>query len=84
MILRLIRIAALAVSLGGCHLIQRKPPEPVNTPELPVGNDEAFDSLMVDLQKVDTTIVIDPRYATANNLRVRRFRERGQPSFSPR
>lgn len=68
MILRLIRIAALAVALGGCHLIQRKPPEPVNTPELPVGNDEAFDSLMVDLQKVDTTIVIDLRYATANNF----------------
>jgi D-alanyl-D-alanine dipeptidase len=68
MILRLIRIAALAVTLGGCTLIQRKPPEPVNTPELPVGNDDAFDSLMVDLQKVDTTIVIDLRYATPNNF----------------
>ena len=68
MTVRLFRIAALALALGGCTLIQRKPPEPVNTPELPAGNDDAFDSLMVDLQKVDSTIVIDLRYATPNNF----------------
>jgi len=65
---RLIRIAALALSLGGCSLLHRTPPEPVNTPELPTATDTDFDSLMVDLQKVDTTIVVDLRYATKNNF----------------
>ena len=54
--------------LGGCGVLQRKQPEPVNTPELPIANDEAFDSLMVDVRSVDTTIVIDLRYATNNNF----------------
>ena len=65
---RFIRIAVLALLVGGCGVLQRKPPEPVNTPELPTANDDAFDSLMVDVQKVDTTIVIDLRYATNNNF----------------
>ncbi len=65
---RLFHIAVLALSLGGCSLLQRKPPEPINTPELPVGTDADFDSLMVDVQKVDTTIVVDLRYATPNNF----------------
>jgi D-alanyl-D-alanine dipeptidase len=65
---RFLRIGLLALSLGGCGLLQRKPPEPVNTPELPTANDVAFDSLMVDVQKVDTTIVVDLRYATPNNF----------------
>lgn len=65
---RFIRVALLAFALGGCGVLQRKPPEPVNTPELPTANDEAFDSLMVDVQRVDTTIVIDLRYATNNNF----------------
>ena len=65
---RYLRIAALALSLGGCSLLHRKPPEPVNTPELPTADSVAFDSLMVDVQKVDTTIVVDMRYATSNNF----------------
>ena len=65
---RLIRIAVIALSLGGCSILQRKPPEPINTPELPVATDTDFDSLMVDVQRVDTTIVVDLRYATANNF----------------
>lgn len=65
---RLIRIAVLALSLGGCSILQRKPPEPVNTPELPVGADVDFDSLMVDVQRVDTSIVVDLRYARPNNF----------------
>src|SRR4029078_5823979 len=65
---RLLRIGLLALCLGGCSILQRKPPEPVNTPELPTANDEAFDSLMVDVQKVDTSIVVDLRYATPNNF----------------
>jgi len=65
---RLIRIAALALSLSGCGLLHRTPPEPANAPELPTATDTDFDSLMVDLQRVDTTIVVDLRYATANNF----------------
>lgn len=65
---RITRIAFLAAALGGCSLIQRKPPEPVNTPELPTATDDAFDTLMVDAQRVDTSIVVDLRYATPNNF----------------
>ena len=65
---RFIRIVLLGIALGGCSLLQRKQPEPINTPELPTANDEAFDSLMVDLQRVDTTMIIDLRYATTNNF----------------
>ena len=70
---RFIYTALLALVLGGCGVLQRKPPEPVNTPELPIANDEAFDSLMVDLRSVDTTIVVDLRYATANNFTVEKL-----------
>ena len=65
---RFLRISLLALSLGGCSVLQRKPPEPINTPELPTASDDAFDSLMVDVQRVDTSIVVDLRYATPNNF----------------
>ena len=65
---RITRIAFLAIAVGGCNLVQRKPPEPINTPELPTATDDAFDTLMVDVQKVDTSIVVDLRYATPNNF----------------
>jgi zinc D-Ala-D-Ala dipeptidase len=68
MTFRITRIAVFALALGGCGIIQRKPPEPINTPELPTATDDAFDTLMVDVQKVDTTIVVDLRYATPNNF----------------
>ena len=38
---RITRIALLAVAVGGCNLIQRTPPEPVNTTELPTATDDA-------------------------------------------
>jgi D-alanyl-D-alanine dipeptidase len=65
---RFIRTAMIVAVLGGCSLLHPKPPEPVNTPELPTANDEAADSLLVDVQKVDSTIVVDLRYATPNNF----------------
>ncbi|HEX6575692.1 MAG TPA: M15 family metallopeptidase [Gemmatimonadaceae bacterium] len=68
MTFRFVRTALLVAALGGCGLVQRKTPEPINTPELPAGDDIAFDSLMVDLQKVDSTIIVDLRYATPNNF----------------
>ena len=67
MTFRISRIAILALALGGCF-IQRKQPEPMNTPELPTATDDAFDTLMVDVQKVDSSIVVDLRYATPNNF----------------
>jgi zinc D-Ala-D-Ala dipeptidase len=68
MTFRFTRIALFALALGGCSLVQRKPPQPINTPELPTATDEAFDTLMVDVQKVDSTVVVDLRYATPNNF----------------
>src|SRR5687768_3190902 len=65
---RLFHAAALVLLLGGCSGLQRKPPEPVETVELPTVSDEAADSLLVDLRSVDTSFVIDMRYATANNF----------------
>jgi D-alanyl-D-alanine dipeptidase len=40
----------------------------VNTPPLPPGPDGAAESLLVDLQSVDSTIRVDARYAGANNF----------------
>ncbi len=65
---RLLRATFLAVLLGGCTVIQRKPAEPVQTAEVPTASDEAADTLLVDLKRVDTTFIIDMRYATANNF----------------
>jgi D-alanyl-D-alanine dipeptidase len=63
-----LRSATLALTLSGCALAHREPPQPVNTPELPTASDEAADSLLVDVQRVDSTIVVELRYATANNF----------------
>ncbi len=65
---RLLRATILVAFLGGCSVIQRKPAEPAQTVDLPMASDEAADTLLVDLQRVDTTLVIDMRYATANNF----------------
>lgn len=65
---RFLRAGVFVALLGGCSILQRKPAEPVNTVELPTVSDDAADSLLVDLQRVDTTFVIDMRYATANNF----------------
>ena len=64
----LLRAAALVALLGGCSILQRKPADPVNTVELPTVSDDAADTLLVDLQRLDTTLVIDMRYATASNF----------------
>ena len=65
---RFIHSAALLLLLGGCAIIQRKPAEPVDTVELPPASDEAADSLLVDVSRVDSTILVDLRYATKNNF----------------
>src|SRR5690349_22752061 len=65
---RLIRATLVIALLSGCSLLNRKPPEPVNTVELPTVDDLAADSLLVDVQRVDTSIVVDMRYSTKNNF----------------
>jgi D-alanyl-D-alanine dipeptidase len=61
------RSFALIFLLGACFL-HRKPPAPVNTPELPTVSDSAADSLLVDVQRVDSSIIVELRYATTNNF----------------
>lgn len=62
------RGAAVAFFLSGCSVLHRTPPEPINTVELPIASDSVADSLLVDVQKVDTSIVVEMRYATTNNF----------------
>lgn len=63
-----LRCAALALILGACPAIQRNAPAPVVTAQLETVSDEAADTLLVDLERVDSTLVIEMRYATANNF----------------
>ena len=68
MIHRTLRAAAAVIFLGGCSVLHRTPPEPVNTPDLPLVSDSVADSLLVDVRSVDTSIVVEMRYATKNNF----------------
>jgi len=62
------RVAAVTVLLSGCSLLHRTSPEPVNTPDLPLASDSVADSLLVDVKSVDTSLVVEMRYATKNNF----------------
>ena len=64
---RFVRTATLILALGGCSLLNRKPAGPP-PPDPPLADEAAADSLLVDVQKVEPTIVIDLRYATKNNF----------------
>ncbi|HUQ48330.1 MAG TPA: M15 family metallopeptidase [Gemmatimonadaceae bacterium] len=68
MIRTLLRTTAAVILVSGCGVLHRTPPEPINTVELPLGSDGAADSLLVDVQRVDTSIVVEMRYATTNNF----------------
>jgi zinc D-Ala-D-Ala dipeptidase len=63
----LVRTSVILLALGSCARFQ-KPPEPINTPELPVATDAGADSLLVDVQRVDSSLVVELRYATTNNF----------------
>jgi D-alanyl-D-alanine dipeptidase len=43
-------------------------PSPVNTAETEIAPDAVADTLLVDVRSLDPTIVVDLRYATANNF----------------
>ena len=59
--------ALFLLILGACARFQRAP-QPVNTPELPIATEAEADSLLVDVQRVDSSVVVELRYATANNF----------------
>jgi zinc D-Ala-D-Ala dipeptidase len=62
----------LVLAAAACHQRrEEKAPAaaaPVNTPELPVAPNDAADSLLVDVQTLDSTIRVDARYAGSNNF----------------
>lgn len=43
-------------------------PEPINTAEAAIAPDRAADSLLVDVRTIEPAIVVDLRYATADNF----------------
>lgn len=63
-----IRSALVILALAACARFRSPPPTPVNTPDLAVVSDTAADSLLVDVQRVDSTAIVELRYATSNNF----------------
>jgi len=63
----LVRTAVILFALASCARFQ-KPPQPINTPELPIATEAEADSLLVDVQRVDSSLVVELRYATTNNF----------------
>ncbi|HEY8166658.1 MAG TPA: M15 family metallopeptidase [Gemmatimonadaceae bacterium] len=59
---------SVSLAFSSCAAFHREPPQPVNTPDFPIASDVAADSLLVDVQRVDSTINVELRYATANNF----------------
>ena len=45
-----------------------RPAEPINTVEAEVSPDRVADSLLIDVRDLEPEIVVDMRYATANNF----------------
>src|SRR5665647_1254490 len=68
MIHNTLRTAAAVILLSSCSLLHRTQPDPINTAELPLASDSVADSLLVNVQHVDTSIVVEMRYATKNNF----------------
>jgi len=62
------RLLAVMTLATACVPFRQPAPVPVNTVELPTLDDAAADSLLVDLQRLDSTFTVDIRYATVNNF----------------
>jgi D-alanyl-D-alanine dipeptidase len=63
------RLIILALAALGCAPVLQPPgAPPVNTADLPIASDAAADSLLTDVQTLAPGIVVDLRYATANNF----------------
>ncbi len=68
---RLARIGIVVLAAGCIHAappITVGVPEPINTVEAEIASDRAADSLLVDVRAVEPGILVDMRYATANNF----------------
>lgn len=61
-----LRFSLLALALA-CTTPARTPP-PINTTETAVAPDAAADTLLSDVRSLDSSIVVELRYATANNF----------------
>ena len=67
------RVAEVALALLAAACVQARPPasvvpEPINTAEAEIAPDRVADSLLVDVRTIEPEIVVDLRYATANNF----------------
>lgn len=62
----------LLLTAPACHQRQEGPVPAaavsVNTDELPIAGNDAADSLLIDVQSLDSTIRVDARYAGPNNF----------------
>ena len=61
-----LRLGVLAIAVA-CSTPPRTPP-PVNTVETAIAPDAVADTLLADVNSLDSTIVVELRYATANNF----------------
>lgn len=64
----------IALLVGACHQPPKgearnaASPASVHTPALPTGGSSTAESLLVDVQSLDSTIRVDVRYADRNNF----------------
>ncbi len=68
MITRLLPTLTAFVFAGACIPFRESPAPSANTVELPTVDDAAADSLLVDVQRIDSSLVVDTRYATTDNF----------------
>jgi zinc D-Ala-D-Ala dipeptidase len=61
-------IAAGCASSSRATSVAAPDQPPINTGDLPLASDAAAESLLVDLARLDSTILVDARYATADNF----------------
>ncbi|MFL5529509.1 MAG: M15 family metallopeptidase [Gemmatimonadaceae bacterium] len=73
--MRKLRILALFVLAAACMPPSLATPPatggaapPINTAETEIASDAVADTLLADVRSLDTTIVVDLRYATSNNF----------------
>ena len=69
--LRLLAVCALAISCAAPATQQQAPVRaapPINTAETAIAPDRVADSLLTDVRSLDSTIVVELRYATSNNF----------------
>jgi D-alanyl-D-alanine dipeptidase len=68
---RLLTVCALAISCAAPATQQRAPVRAapsINTAETAIAPDRVADSLLTDVRTLDSTIVVELRYATSNNF----------------